>query len=49
MIPPARKLKFVTVNNIASRTKVELSKNLNTVITLYGGGGFVIPMILTNI
>ena len=48
MATSVRKLKFVTVEHIPSRTAVCISKSLNKVIQLYGRGGFLINVVLID-
>ena len=48
MITPERKLKFITVDQIPSQTADQISKRLNRVVKLYGGGGFIIHVILMD-
>ena len=48
MITSARKIKFITIEHIQSRTYDQILKTLNKMINLYGRGGFTIILILMD-
>ena len=49
MITSARKIKFITIEHIRSRTYDQILKTLNKMINLYGRGGFIIHVILMDL
>ena len=48
MITSERNIKFATVEHIPIQTTDNISKSLNIVVKLYGQGGFIIRVILTD-
>ena len=49
MITPSRKIKFMNVNLILICTAVNLSKNLNKAIQLYGRKGYIMHAIRIDV